>query len=210
LIAAQEKTNATTVEFCGFVGTASNDVLRLYPELDTSVYVEIPKEAIVYVEKDGRDCGGVKGRVRVFVSASKEVTEVSKRRVGANESFLSQRLRSVRSPLILGGTLIDREGFRPTGKTLAEEGKACIAQCEADFASGASRANLLWLQGQQALAGGNTDLYTKINSEAVAVAGNAVAQLRECLRQCPVLYSPNLNDSVVRRVSPLISWYYNS
>ena len=86
LIAAQEQSGEATIEFRGFVGTGDGDVLRLYADLGMSSYVDIPKEAVVYVEKDQ---SVETGKVRAFVSPDNKVTEVYQHRVYANDSSFS-------------------------------------------------------------------------------------------------------------------------
>src|SRR5438093_436484 len=50
-IAALERAGESAVAIDGYLGTSSDlDVLRLYPAIDTSVYVEIPRAAIIYME----------------------------------------------------------------------------------------------------------------------------------------------------------------
>ena len=92
LIAAQEQSGETTIEFRGFVGTGDDEVLRLYTDLGMFSYVDIPKDAVVHVEKD---LDGVTGKVRSFVSPDKKVTEVNKRTVPAHASLFSTSLASI-------------------------------------------------------------------------------------------------------------------
>ena len=84
-------------------------------------------------------------------------------------------------------------------------GKECIANCEATLAVGASRANQLRAMAFLELQQGNLDRYTLLINEAIAVRDQAVAQLRECLRQCPVLY-PDFERSIADRVAAFIGW----
>ena len=78
LIRALEEHGEATVELRGFLGTSEGDVVRLYRSLDTSSYVEFPKDAVVYLEKmeDGEP-----SEVRVFVAGDQTALEVRRTKV---------------------------------------------------------------------------------------------------------------------------------
>jgi hypothetical protein len=80
VIAALEKIDEATVVIHGYRGTSDDASLRLYPALETSAYVEIPKGAVVHLqaEEDGEP-----GSVRAFVRASSEISTVQRSRVRA-------------------------------------------------------------------------------------------------------------------------------
>ncbi len=73
LIAALEKSDEGSVELRGYLGTSDESVVRLYRTVDTSSYVEIPKEDILYLE--GPE-GGELGEVRAFVKSSSLLRDV--------------------------------------------------------------------------------------------------------------------------------------
>lgn len=80
VIAALEKADASTVVLNGFLGTSKGAVVRLYHALDTSDYVEIPREAVIYMEPDKH---GEPGAFRAFIRASSEILSVRRRRFRA-------------------------------------------------------------------------------------------------------------------------------
>src|SRR4051794_1119636 len=80
VIVALEKTDVSTVVIDGSLGTSKDAVIRLYHGLDTSAYVEIPREAVIYMEPD-KD--GEPGAVRAFVRASSEILSVQRNRIRA-------------------------------------------------------------------------------------------------------------------------------
>jgi hypothetical protein len=82
VIAALEKADASTVVIEGFLGTSADAVIRLYDALDTSAYVEIPKQAVVYIEPHKN---GEPGAVRAFVRASEQILSVRRWRVRAGD-----------------------------------------------------------------------------------------------------------------------------
>jgi hypothetical protein len=86
LIRALEQSGEEVVEFAGFVGTGDDSVLRLYRDLQASAYVDIPRDAVLHREPDA---DGATGKVRVFVRAKAEVTELHKLRVTASASSFS-------------------------------------------------------------------------------------------------------------------------
>ena len=75
LIAALEKAGDATVAVEGYLGTSDDNVVRLYRGLDVTAYVEIPEDAIVYMEERSR---GEPGTVRAFVRASALVLDVKR------------------------------------------------------------------------------------------------------------------------------------
>jgi len=86
LMTAREKSRENKVEFQGFISLSDKNFIRLYTDLQGLSYVEIPEEAILYFEKA---TGGKAGKISIFVSASKQVTEVQRRFVTAHSSTLS-------------------------------------------------------------------------------------------------------------------------
>jgi hypothetical protein len=79
-IAALEKADASQVLIKGFLGTSKDTVVRIYEALDTSEYVEIPREAIIHLEADEN---GEPGAVRAFVRASHEILSVRRSHIPA-------------------------------------------------------------------------------------------------------------------------------
>jgi hypothetical protein len=82
-IAVLEKTDQPTVTISGYRGTSDDTVVRLYQTLDTSIYVEIPKEDVVYLDTDQQP---EPGYCRAFVRASSEILTVQRLRVQASDS----------------------------------------------------------------------------------------------------------------------------
>lgn len=80
VIAALEKADASTVVIDGFLGTSEDGSVRIYRALDTSAYVEIPKEAVIHMQPDR---SGEPGMFRAFVRASSELLSVQRYRVRA-------------------------------------------------------------------------------------------------------------------------------
>lgn len=80
VIAALEKADAPTVVIDGFLGTSKDAVVRLYHTLDTSAYVEIPREAVIHMAPHKN---GEPGALRAFVRASSEILSVRRHRLRA-------------------------------------------------------------------------------------------------------------------------------
>jgi hypothetical protein len=80
VIAALENADEPAVVIDGFLGTSVDTVVRLYQALDMSAYVEIPREAVIYLEAQKT---GETGAVRAFVRASSEILNVRRYRVRA-------------------------------------------------------------------------------------------------------------------------------
>jgi hypothetical protein len=78
-ITALERADGPTVTLRGYVGTSGGSSMRLYQDLDTSAYLEIPEKDIVHAEADPQ---GEPGAVRVFVRASSRVTTARQVSVG--------------------------------------------------------------------------------------------------------------------------------
>jgi hypothetical protein len=86
LMIAREKSDEHKIEFQGFLRPADKNFIRLYMDLQMLSFVEIPEEAILYWKKSS---SGQTGKISVFVSASKQVTEINRRFVTAYSSTLS-------------------------------------------------------------------------------------------------------------------------
>jgi hypothetical protein len=72
LIKAMEESKESMVEIHGFFGTSKNEneTVRLYDALDASSYMEIPKDAVLYMEPlEGDELG----KIRVFVLSSQSI-----------------------------------------------------------------------------------------------------------------------------------------
>ena len=82
VIAALEEAGEPTVVVQGFVGTSEDGTIRLYQSLDTSEYVDIPKDAVIYLEAEE---GAEVGAIRAFVRASSELLKVRRYQVRASE-----------------------------------------------------------------------------------------------------------------------------
>lgn len=82
IIAALEKADASQVLIEGFLGTSKDTVVRIYEALDTSQYVEIPREAIIHLEADKN---GEPGAVRAFVRTSHEILSVRRSHIPAGD-----------------------------------------------------------------------------------------------------------------------------
>ena len=80
VIVALENAEEPTAAIEGYRGTSDDTVVRIYPALDMSAYVEIPREAVVYLEAEKE---GEPGSVRVFVRASSEILTVQRYRMRA-------------------------------------------------------------------------------------------------------------------------------
>ena len=80
VIAALEKADTPAVVIDGFLGTSKDGSVRIYHALDTSAYVEIPKEAVIHMQPDK---SGEPGAFRAFVRASSEILSVQRNRVRA-------------------------------------------------------------------------------------------------------------------------------
>lgn len=80
VIAALEKANEQAVIIRGYIGTSEDKILRLYQDLDTSSYIEIPRETVLHLETENH---GEVGSVRAYVRASSEILTVQRSRVRA-------------------------------------------------------------------------------------------------------------------------------
>jgi hypothetical protein len=80
VIAALEKADVSTVVIEGFLGESMDGSVRIYRALDTSTYVDIPKEAVITMQP-GRS--GEAGAFRAYVRASSEILTVQRHRVRA-------------------------------------------------------------------------------------------------------------------------------
>ncbi|TAH51630.1 MAG: hypothetical protein EYC68_09710 [Chloroflexota bacterium] len=168
LIKAQEPKGEPTIEFRGFVGTGDDGTLRLYMDLSMSSYIDIPKEGLVYVEKDS---SGETGKVRAFVHTDQKVREVNKRTVIAWASALSATAfpTTDRFPLPELGGLI-----------------GCYNRCEAIFANQA--ADILQKRSRALLVcsqyGTSSIQCQQANAEAIDSENRAVGALHQCIEQC--------------------------
>ena len=77
VIAALEKAGEAAVSIRGYRGTSDAATLRVYQSLDTSAYIEIPREAVVYLEAESDEPGAI----RIFVRASSEIRTVRRDRM---------------------------------------------------------------------------------------------------------------------------------
>ena len=186
LITAQEQSGEATIEFRGFVGTGDDSVLRLYADLGMSSYVDIPREAVVYVEKDQ---SAEIGKVRAFVSPDKKVTEVYQQRVYANNS-------SFPAAIMLTPELIDslKEGLKPHGTRPVLP----WVKCEREFISTATRAENFHTTGHSV--------------EAYTMAGQAIDLLKKCMEKINPKYlkwfygTDNVDEIVNLYESKYLSW----
>ncbi len=181
LIAAQEQRDERAVEFRGFLGTTGARAVRLYPDLDTTSYVEIPKDAVLHWEKDA---DAVVGKIRVYVAAACDVTEVHRRRVVARSSALSVYGARRGSPCGCGARLTADERrlalARPPRPMTAFT--RCVIRCEGAFASMATRAAVLDARAAQ-----EPDALrsAQLFSQAEDIKSQAKTALYDCLRRCP-------------------------
>lgn len=82
VIAALEERHDAAVMIRGYLGTSSEESVRLYETLDTSDYIEVPKEAVLLVEEEK---GGESGAVRAFVRSSSEMLTVQRQRIRVSD-----------------------------------------------------------------------------------------------------------------------------
>lgn len=170
LIAAQEKRNETTVEFRGFLGTEDEQFIRLYTDLKMSSCVEIPNDALLHWEKDS---DGTAGKIRVFVSASREVTEVFKRRIMARSSGLSLNGAKV---------AVDEDSLhilKPPPRLTSFW--TCVGDCKAAFAALAGQ--IISLEAQIPLS--TPTRAQQLRATVDTLKTRAKAALSFCLSQCP-------------------------
>lgn len=116
VIAAMERTGEPASAIEGYLGSEVESSMRIYPALDTTNYVELPKTALVHLQ--GVD-GDSSGRVRAFVPASSEVVAV-------------HRWKSLASDLERSA-----DGFnarRRPGTIFGHPFWGCATQCEGLFA----------------------------------------------------------------------------
>ncbi|MDH3282570.1 MAG: hypothetical protein OEQ18_15785 [Gammaproteobacteria bacterium] len=185
LIAAQERSGEATIEFRGFVGTGGDDVLRLYGDLGMSSYVDIPKDAVVYLEKDP---SAETGKVRAFVSPDKKITEVWQNRVYANDSFFPATI--MLTPELIRSL---KGGWKPAGPRPVLP----WVKCEKDFISTATRAGTLH----------STD-----PTRAYMMASQALDLLRTCLEKIDPKYlkwfygTDNVGEIVNQYASEYLPW----
>ena len=177
LIAAQEQSGETTIEFCGFVGSRDDETLRLYTDLGMSSYLKIPKEAVVHVEED---LDGVTGKVRVFVSSHKLVTEVYQYQLQANASLLS-----------VAATILDadlarmlREGLKSGSTPPMFPWVACVQT----FVKRAAQVRQMWIDAE--LKCGRPDTRPNECDQAMANADRAANQAVSILHQCLTQVQP--------------------
>jgi hypothetical protein len=111
-------------------------------------------------------------------------------RPAASPSLFSVTSTALRLPLSPRGIPIDRGGFDPLPKDIAEEGKECYEECEAVFALRAANVLLLHAHADSLLIqyGPNDIRYLDARRAADQAEDDAKERLRECLRQCPILY----------------------
>ena len=156
LIAALERRDEATVELRGFLGTSGDKVVRLYQAMDTSSYVEIPKDGLVYLETLEN---GEPGEVRAFVIADLKVLEV--RRLQASD--LSVELEFVAHPEVL-------QSFW-----------SCARRCEITFAAAATR---ILADEAQALAEQDPQRQAHLLGQIAARKSQAKSALLLCLTTC--------------------------
>ncbi len=154
IIASLEKADAATIVIEGFVGTSQDAVVRLYPALDASDYVEIPKQAVVYIDTDKQ---GGPGAVRAFVRASSEILSVQRLRLPAGNYM----------PAL------------PPG--ISRQPRMCADFCEDSFKSGAVRYYGKLFEAQQAK---NEVRAAQLYAAAGSIRNQIESALRECLLQC--------------------------
>lgn len=80
VIAALEKADEQAVIMRGYIGTSEDKVLRLYQDLDTSSYIEIPRESILHLETANH---GDVSQVCALVRASSEILTAQRSRMRA-------------------------------------------------------------------------------------------------------------------------------
>jgi hypothetical protein len=158
VIAALEKADVPTVVIDGFLGTSKDGSVRLYQALDTSGYVEIPKEAVIHLEPDKE---GEPGAFRAFVRASGEILSVQRTRIRA--------LDWVGVPV----EPIPKKEF-PTPKT-------CAGFCEDAFKP---RVTAYFIAETRALREQNSDRQALLLNEAQALKAQAKDALYRCLTEC--------------------------
>ena len=182
LIQAKEQARQNTVELLGFLGASSDDVIRLYADLDMSVCAEIPKSAVMYMEEE---FDGIKGMVRLLILAEQQVTETRLRYVFARESSLA-------SSSLARRTGIDRYSRNPFGPIKPTPPHLpwveCQRGCEDAFAENhVPRINSLRLRAASAAAqfGLGSVQYAVALLEAQTAESEGIGFLTSCISQCP-------------------------
>lgn len=170
LIKAQEKHHTPAIEFRGFLGTGNERMVRLYENLKISSYVEIPKDEILYWEKE---TSGEVGKVRVSVSASTEVTEVYQHQVMARSSALS-----------FNGALVADDDRRPPLGWRPEpiDFWSCAGKCEGALIRAVARIAQLEAQAAEAQ---DPIRAEQLIRQAEELKTQAKSTLWLCLTQCP-------------------------
>ena len=74
LVKAMEEKGESIVELKGFLGTTEKKgVIRVYEDLDTSSFFEVPKVAVLHLEKKEEEAPG---KVRLFVKAMQKIEHI--------------------------------------------------------------------------------------------------------------------------------------
>lgn len=165
LIAAMEKAEAL-VEIRGFLGTSESAVVRLYPALDPSAYIEIPRSGIVHME--GPE-GTEPSQVRVFVNVSQDLLQVQKRRVPASAFTAMESGYQVNPPVVL-------PPVRP-----APTFWTCAGQCEGIFAGEVSEILILQVR---ALSETDPQRQAMLLAQVEKRKTTAISALLVCLTEC--------------------------
>lgn len=165
LVEALERCDEPTVALRGFLGTSEGTVIRLYQALDTSSYVEIPKNGLVYLETLGN---AEPGEVRVFVAASLEILEVRKRRLRVADFRVGD----------FGD--FPRPGRAPTFVS-------CAGQCEGVFAAEATQ---IFIDQAQALTEQDPLRQAQLLAQIEERKTQAKSALLTCLSSCLARFRP--------------------
>lgn len=159
VIAALEKADAPTVVIDGYLGTSKDAVVRLYRTLDTTAYVEIPKEALIHMEPDK---SGEPGAFRAFVRASSDILSVERQRV--------RELDWVGVPV----SAVPKPEFPTRLRT-------CADFCEDEFKT---RVTKYFIKLTQAVNERNPERRDLLLAQAGEIKAQAKAALHLCLTQC--------------------------
>lgn len=142
-----------------------------------SSYLDIPKDAVVHIEKD---LDGVTGKVRVFVSSYKLVTEVYQYQLQANASLLS-----------VAATVLDADLARMLREGLKSGSTPSIlpwVACMQAFAKRATQVRQMWIDAE--LKCGQPDTRPDECNQAMANADLAANQAVSMLHQCLARIQP--------------------
>lgn len=163
VIAALERSGEPTASFTGYLGADVESSIRIYPELDTSAYIEFPKSALLHLQSAEGDTSGM---IRAFVPASLRVIAV--RRQSTLAASAMRELSDLR--------VVNR---RPSLWT--HPFWQCAKQCEGAFAARVATVHDLEIR---ALREQRPEAKVVLESAVAAMKHEAEGVLHACLAEC--------------------------